>query len=218
MTVANGHLLTWECRIAGAISPFEPLAQTPGRHPSSRRRVWPRCEPTRFSPPASPVREESCPSGHESRRLRCSKRDPITLGLMPARRRTHQDIGRSWSVLEAAGVPPCVIFVPHPSQATGRPGVVCEERATTWDAKRPAALRVAPRRPLGFVVRPPQATGGMLRPHASARCILGATKPPPFLRHYPSPRRTRTSGRRPSWHRRPRGPCRRRVRRGRRGG
>ena len=39
----------------------------------------------------------------------------------------------------------------HKARATSRPEVVCKERATTWDAKRPAALRVAPRRPLGFV-------------------------------------------------------------------
>jgi len=86
--------------------------------------------------------------------------------------------------------------VSHKGQVFRREGFSCparrerrvpqwrdEERATTWGAKRTAALRVAPRKPRGFVVRPSQNPSGMLRPHASPRGFLGATKHPPFARH-----------------------------------
>ena len=74
------------------------------------------------------------------------------------------------------------------SRVTSRPAEVCEDRATTWDAKRASALRVAPRLPRGFVVRPSQAAAGRLRPHALPRGILGATQHQQFVRHDTSPR------------------------------
>ena len=82
-----------------------------------------------------------------------------------------------------AGVSPRGIFVSNEARGTSRPAEVCEERATTWDAKRAAALRVAPRMPRGFVVRPSQTAAGRLRPHALPRGILGATKHQRFVRH-----------------------------------
>ena len=50
--------------------------------------------------------------------------------------------------------------MPHEARATSRPEVLSEERATTWDAISAAALRVAPREPLDFAVRPSQTRGG----------------------------------------------------------
>ncbi len=83
------------------------------------------------------------------------------------------------------------------ARETSRPTEVCEERATTWDAKRAAALRVAPRKPRGFVVRPSQTAAGRLRPHALPRGFLGATKHQRFVRHDTRPERFGWTGRDP---------------------
>ena len=69
------------------------------------------------------------------------------------------------------------------ARATSRPAAVCEEKPTTWDAKRAAALWVAPRKLWGFVVRPSQNAAGMLRPLASPQGFLGATKHRLFMGH-----------------------------------
>jgi len=82
-----------------------------------------------------------------------------------------------------AGVSPRGIFVSYEARATSGPAGVCKEGATTWDAKRAAVLRVAPRKPWGFVVRPSQTAAGRLRPHASPPGFLGATQHPRWMRH-----------------------------------
>jgi len=78
----------------------------------------------------------------------------------------HGGAPPSCRVPQMAGVSPRGIFVSH------------EQRATLWDAERPAALRVAPRKSLSFVVRPSSRRRGrgMLPHHALPRGNLGATK------------------------------------------
>ena len=64
------------------------------------------------------------------------------------------------------------------------PSVVCKERATTREAKRTAARRVAPKMAWGFVAPQSQIPADMLLRRASPQAILGATKHQLYARHH----------------------------------
>ncbi len=64
-----------------------------------------------------------------------------------------------------------------------------KERATTREAKRTAARRVAPKMAWGFVAPQSQIAAHMLLRRASPQAILGATKHQLYARHH-----TRTTG------------------------
>ena len=75
------------------------------------------------------------------------------------------------------------------AEATGEggyPSALCKEQATTREAKRTAARRVAPKMAWGFVAPRSQIAADMLPRRVSPQAILGATKHQPIVRHYTS--------------------------------
>src|ERR1043166_8014328 len=82
-----------------------------------------------------------------------------------------------------AGVSQQGIFASREARAPGIPAAVCQERATTREAKRTAARRVAPKMAWGFVAPRSQIAADMLPRRASPQPILGATKHQLFVRH-----------------------------------
>src|SRR5437870_2994147 len=66
------------------------------------------------------------------------------------------------------------------------PSEVCKERATTREAKRAAARRVAPKMAWGFVAPQSQIATDMLLRRASPQAILGATQHQLYARHHTS--------------------------------
>ena len=99
----------------------------------------------------------------------------------------------SFRISQRAGVSPQGITVSNKVRVTSRPAAASEERATTWDAKRAAAPRVAPRDPKGLVVRPSQAAVGRLRPHASPHGFPGPTRRHRLRKHDTGQARTRSA-------------------------
>ena len=99
----------------------------------------------------------------------------------------------SFRIPQGAGLSPQGIIVSNKVRVTSRPAAASEERATTWDAKRAAAPRVAPRDPKGLVVRPSQAAVGRLRPHASPHGFPGPTRRHRLRKHDTGQARTRSA-------------------------
>src|SRR6266545_1590172 len=92
-------------------------------------------------------------------------------------------VSRNWLVFRRQGFSP-----PARRERRAYPSAVCKERATTREAKRAAARRVAPKMAWGFVAPRSQIAADMLPRRASPQAILGATKHQPIARHH-----TRTS-------------------------
>src|SRR5947207_1638557 len=90
-------------------------------------------------------------------------------------------VSPNWLVFRRKGFSP-----PARRERRADPPWVCEERATTREAKSSAARRVAPKMALGFVAPRSQSLGAMLPRPASPKAILGATKHQPIGRHHTS--------------------------------
>src|SRR5262249_50439934 len=80
------------------------------------------------------------------------------------------DVSHKWLALCRKGFWP-----PARRERRAYPSWVCKEQATTREAKRTAARRVAPKMAWGFVVPQSRIPADMLLRHASPQAILGAT-------------------------------------------
>src|ERR1043166_2827489 len=77
-----------------------------------------------------------------------------------------------------AGVSQQGIFASREARAPGIPAAVCQERATTREAKRTVARRVAPKMAWGFVAPQSQIAADMLLRRASPQGHFGRNETP----------------------------------------
>src|ERR1043166_5175232 len=99
--------------------------------------------------------------------------------LRPFNVATASVVSRNWMVFRRQGFSP-----PARRERRAYPPAVCNGRATTREAKRPAARRVAPKMAWGFVGPRCQIAADMLPRRASLQAILGATKHQRIARHH----------------------------------
>ena len=126
-----------------------------------------------------PIRAGDQPGKH--RHFRVIVQVGFSVGRASTLRGTASVVSRNWLVFRRQGFSP-----PARRERRAYPPAVCEERATTREAKRAAARRVAPKMAWGFVAPRSQIAADMLPRRASPQAILGATKHQRIARHHTS--------------------------------